>query len=520
MESSVASKLSPNIYTADIHKLYKDDNDVPSELYEINIFNNVLHIAPGKPIIDDKLKLTYMYVYAIKNEKVVANLGVYELLTDKPEKMYDISTLDDLLLFDVYYTSPSKIKELEIVEKDIFDYIKKHLLLPKDSRETKLYNGIRKHMKENDMVYPKIIKIIGKSLETGMIEDTIDQLKEQAVDDDSFKIILSILERYLKVSFTLTNKGIKISDYSNKLPETIDKVDTEPTKYIIVENRAFVSSSSKPLEDMEYVEDVESDKEVVDAESDKEDAESDVEADKDDKEDVDKEEVKPKMSLIKPKSVTKIILPVEDVKEDVADVKEDLKESVKVDPKPKPRPRPVVRKVGSLDKSEAKPDAKSDAKSDAKFDAKSDAKSEAKANSKTNSKSKNSKKNETKPDETKSKVVAKQKVEPNQKVEPVAVAKSSKIVARSVIKPSTKPSTNTPTNTPTKTTTKTAESKASMVKSSQDSLNQLNAEFESETPKKLSFSAVLKPKLSAITERSEKSEKSEKSEGSKVKSKP
>ena len=115
MESSVTSQISPKLYTGDIKKLYKDDVDAQSELFEINIFNHTLHIAPGKSIADEEHdKLVYFYVYAIKDEKVIANLGVYELLTDEQKLMYDISSFENLLLFDYYYTNPGVIKEFEI----------------------------------------------------------------------------------------------------------------------------------------------------------------------------------------------------------------------------------------------------------------------------------------------------------------------------------------------------------------------------------------------------------------------
>ena len=107
MESSVSSQKTSKIYSAPLSKLYKDDLNVQSELFEINIFNTVLHIAPGKSIAGDD-GLVYFYVYAIKDERVVANLGVYELITDEQQELYDISTFDDLLLLNNYSKNNTK----------------------------------------------------------------------------------------------------------------------------------------------------------------------------------------------------------------------------------------------------------------------------------------------------------------------------------------------------------------------------------------------------------------------------
>ena len=148
MESSVTSQLSSKVYTAELSKLYKADIDAQSELFEINIFNCTLHIAPGKSIGEED-GLVYFYVYAIKDEKVLANLGVYELITDEQKLMYDISTFENLLLFDYYYTNPTKIKEFEITGKNnIFDYIKTHLEFEKGRKLLAISNKFVVFLKE------------------------------------------------------------------------------------------------------------------------------------------------------------------------------------------------------------------------------------------------------------------------------------------------------------------------------------------------------------------------------------
>ena len=253
MESSVTSQISPKVYTAEVSKLYKDDVDAQSELFEINIFNSTLHIAPGKSISDeDNDKLVYFYVYAIKDDKVVANLGVYELLTDEQKLLYDISTFENLLLFDYYYTNPTKIKEFEITGKNnIFDYIKTHLTYVPIDKALLIYNRFaifRRDQKESigsdqlQSIYKKIIGILSKDIKTkGIDDEKIDQLRVITTNIETLKLTLAILEPFLNVHFSFVDKGAIIDNYRNKTP---DQTFT-PKQYIIVStDQTFISTSS------------------------------------------------------------------------------------------------------------------------------------------------------------------------------------------------------------------------------------------------------------------------------------
>jgi hypothetical protein len=120
-ESSVRSNLiADKVYKSLINTLDNEDNEVETDLYKIKIFGKNVIIAPGKSReVNPKYK--FFYVYAIKNEKVVAKLGVYEkeinLLEETPE-IYDLTKFKDgsLLLFDVYYNTPDLISDLEELE--------------------------------------------------------------------------------------------------------------------------------------------------------------------------------------------------------------------------------------------------------------------------------------------------------------------------------------------------------------------------------------------------------------------
>ena len=255
MESSVSSQKSPTTYSADVFKLYKDDIDFESELFEINIFNSTLHIAPGKSISGDD-GLVYFYVYAIKDEKVVANLGVYELITDEQKSIYDISTFESLLLFDYYYTNQAKIKEFEIIGKNnIFDYIYTHLELEKDKLKlVALFNEFLRYIKkeketlgDNYKLYTSVLSLLSKDIKTiGITKEILDKLKENCISEkkkpvELFKITLAILESFYNVHFLLVDNGETVSNYREKTPPQTFK----PKQYIIVStDHSFVSTSS------------------------------------------------------------------------------------------------------------------------------------------------------------------------------------------------------------------------------------------------------------------------------------
>ena len=252
MESSVTSQISPKVYSGEISKLHKEDIDAQSELFEINIFNSTLHIAPGKSISDEENdKLVYFYVYAIKDDKVVANLGVYELLTDEQKLLYDISSFENLLLFDYYYTNPNKIKDFEIIGKNnIFDYIKTHLEYIPIDKALLIYNNFarfRKDQKESigseqhQSIFKKIIGILSKDIKTkGIDDEKINQLKENTTTVESLKLTLAILEPFLNVQFSFIDKGESVDNYRNKTPAQ----EFTPKQYIIVStDQSFVSTS-------------------------------------------------------------------------------------------------------------------------------------------------------------------------------------------------------------------------------------------------------------------------------------
>jgi hypothetical protein len=359
MESSVSSQKTSKIYSAPLSKLYKDDLNVQSELFEINIFNTVLHIAPGKSIAGDD-GLVYFYVYAIKDERVVANLGVYELITDEQKELYDISTFDDLLLFDYYYTTPAKIKEFEIKGKNnIFDYIDTHLEIDSDKKKiVSLMNQFIAYIKaekdalgDNYKLYYNVISILSTTIKTtGIPKETIDKLKEKCDSEkkkplEQFKICLAILEPFYNVHFLFIDNGETVSNFRDKTPPQTFK----PKHYIIVStDQTFVSTSSTLKEPKKEEEDED---------------EKETEKEPEDEQDEVEEMVEPKSKLMS-KTVSKADSKVEEIKlsavEKAESKVEEPEPEAKAESKPKPKlvPRARVPKITKAESDEPKAEAK------------------------------------------------------------------------------------------------------------------------------------------------------------------
>jgi hypothetical protein len=115
--SKVNSQLSDKVYETTLEDVDPDDNGVNSDLYKIKIFGKQVIIAPGATK-EGKTGIVYFYVYAVKNSKILAKIGVYEKKTDEVIDLYDLTTFEDgsLLLFDVFYNKPDLINLLEDTE--------------------------------------------------------------------------------------------------------------------------------------------------------------------------------------------------------------------------------------------------------------------------------------------------------------------------------------------------------------------------------------------------------------------
>ena len=263
---AVDSRISSKTYKTNVDELEPNDQNIKSELYEVSIFNHVIKIAPGLVIQEDNL--SYCYVYAIKNNKVVKKIGVYELLDDKAQDVFDLSTFSEgsLCLFDVYERNPSLILELEEVKEEsdkdtVFDYLltkindddpDKKIALTKNS-----YKGIllvltqKKKVQEdeNSRIITNLLNIIKKSIETKKYfnETTQEAIKKYAKDLNKKILSLIVSEPFLKVRFIFT-KDDEVYDDSEFREWSIK---TEITEYVIVSVDTFEVVETYPADRLE-----------------------------------------------------------------------------------------------------------------------------------------------------------------------------------------------------------------------------------------------------------------------------
>ncbi len=270
IDSQVSSGLTPKIYRTNINEIEPNDDKQKSELYEINVFDHILQIAPGLTIKDKEYKdLTYCYIYVILKNKVKAKLGIVEELTDSPPVIFDISLIEDgrLRLFDVYEQNPELIKELEYVQvsrekeaeptytgpgyeemdENVFDYIIKEELKNQTSEKTITgYENLSKQTKDSikQSQYPEEQKIIVEIL--GMykkpIVDAKKNMSETAINilKNGVKNISQLCASLLLLSISLktfnfiildeTDEVVKLNNY--RAFTTFPLVETLP--YFIV----------------------------------------------------------------------------------------------------------------------------------------------------------------------------------------------------------------------------------------------------------------------------------------------
>jgi len=118
-KSKINSQISTKIYDATLDDIDPLDNDYTSDLYMVEVFGKNIIIAPGKSKKDKSIPgLTYFYIYAIKNDLVLAKLGIYEKITTESIELYDLTTFPDgsLILFDIYYTNPDLLDVFQDTE--------------------------------------------------------------------------------------------------------------------------------------------------------------------------------------------------------------------------------------------------------------------------------------------------------------------------------------------------------------------------------------------------------------------
>jgi hypothetical protein len=262
---AVESRISSKTYKTNVDELEPNDQGLKSDLYEVSIFNHVIKISPGLAIKEDNL--SYCYVYAIKNNKVVAKIGVYETL-DETEDIFDLSTFSEgtLCLFDVYERNPSLILELEETsqkneERDtVFDYMLTKINDDEPDKKTTLtknsYKGIllvltakKKVLEdENSRIITNLLNIIKKSVSTKKYfnETTQEAIKKYAKDLNKKVLSLIVSEPFLKVRFIFTKDDEAYDD--SEFREW--SIKTDITEYVIVSVDTFEVIETYPVDSL------------------------------------------------------------------------------------------------------------------------------------------------------------------------------------------------------------------------------------------------------------------------------
>ena len=246
---AVDSRISSKTYKTNVDELEPNDQNLKSELYEVSIFNHPLKIAPGLVIQEDNL--SYCYVYAIKNNKVVKKIGVYEKIEDSSD-MFDLSTFSEgsLCLFDVYEKNPSLILELEdtdtqknSLKEDVFDFIltkindedpdKKVELTKKSYKEILvLLTAKKKEDSENNKIITNLLNLIKKTIGDKKYygEETQDKIMKYATDFKKRMLSLIVSEPSLSLRFIFTKDGEPIDDSEFR----VWSIKSEIKEYVIV----------------------------------------------------------------------------------------------------------------------------------------------------------------------------------------------------------------------------------------------------------------------------------------------
>ena len=261
---AVESRISSKTYKTNVDELEPNDQGLKSDLYEVSIFNHVVKISPGLVIKEDNL--SYCYVYAIKNNKVVAKIGVYETL-DETEDILDLSTFGEgtLCLFDVYERNPSLILELEEVKEEtnkdtVFDYLLTKINDDEPDKKTTLtknsYKGIllvltaKKKVQEdeNSRIITNLLNIIKKSISTKKYfnETTQEAIKKYAKDLNKKVLSLIVSEPFLKIRFIFTKDDEAYDD--SEFREW--SIKTEITEYVIVSVDTFEVIETYPADSL------------------------------------------------------------------------------------------------------------------------------------------------------------------------------------------------------------------------------------------------------------------------------
>jgi len=253
---SVKSRISNKTYTASLELLEPEDRDVDSELYQITISDRNFLIAPGKNRMEEGI--AYGYAYAIRQNKVVCKLGVYEKRTDKMPLIFDLSMFPEgsMCLFDEYSKNPSLLMGLEMSTiQTIFDtLIPLYEKLPDKTKQLKqayrqlldLYN------KEKDKEMKPILAAISaasKKEDTELITSLQAKVADpKTADPRQFVQIMLALQFVFQIEFQFRTEEPELLEIISrwKIQKASRTIELDVYTQERIEERPYTLSQSVP----------------------------------------------------------------------------------------------------------------------------------------------------------------------------------------------------------------------------------------------------------------------------------
>ena len=120
----VKSTLDDNVEYIETRDKDSDDLGLNSNVYETTLYDIPVNFVLGKPkftYLDNNI--VYYPIYLVQNEKIVAQVGVYEVLANEQKAKYDedgdidLNKLDAPLLYEFTYSLLTKKDTVKKSEK-------------------------------------------------------------------------------------------------------------------------------------------------------------------------------------------------------------------------------------------------------------------------------------------------------------------------------------------------------------------------------------------------------------------
>ncbi len=267
---SVKSRISNKTYTTSLDLLEPEDRDAESELYQVAISGRNIMIAPGKNRMEDGI--AYGYAYAIRRNKVVCKLGVYEKKTESMPLIFDLSTFPEgsMCLFEEYDKNPSLLVDLEMSNAtSVFDYlVTLYEKIPEPMKQLKLaYRNLHERYKREgtDKDMKPILAIISsfasvKKQEITKEKDLIRTLQDRITGPEPRPFVLTLLalQYVLQVEFQFKPQVPDLLDIISrwKVGKVTTVIEVDPYTQEMIQEMPYVEPMESGIQSEEIAQPV------------------------------------------------------------------------------------------------------------------------------------------------------------------------------------------------------------------------------------------------------------------------